>query len=208
LSNVLNTFDEIFLKMKKFDSDKSVVLFFLKKHWSNILFFGIVALFIIPPSRIYLQSKIAFLFSTSPTIIESRDQQNLSNYNLILKNINGDVINLNQSKGKPIFINFWATWCAPCLAEMPALNELYENNDHKVDFYFISEEDPSVLKHFLKSKQYNLPVYNLISEISYPLENDLLPSTYLIDGTGKIVATAQKSAKWNDSKIQKLIENM
>lgn len=180
---------------------------FLKKHWSNILFFGVVILFLIPTSRSYLQSKLAYIFSSTPTIVEN-NQQNLTDYNFVLKDLDGKSINLKQSQGRPVLINFWATWCAPCLAELPELNALYENNKNEVDFYFISQEKPEVLKKFLKLKNYNLPVYTQVSVIPFPLKNNALPSTYLINRNGKIVAFAEKSAKWNDKEIQSLINEM
>lgn len=180
---------------------------FFKKQWSNILFFGIVILFLIPASRTYLQSKLAYIFSSTPTIIENKHEQ-LSDYNFMLKDLGGKSFNVKQSQGKPVIINFWATWCAPCLAELPELNDLYKNYKDKVDFYFISQEDPEILQKFLKIKKYNLPVFTQVSKAPFPLENNALPSTYLINKNGKIVALAQKSAKWNSIEIQNLIDQM
>lgn len=181
---------------------------FLKKHWSNILFFGVVLLFIIPGSRMIIQSQLASLFSSAPTILEDSKREQLANYNLVLKDLQGQSLNLNQSQNKPILINFWATWCAPCLAELPELNALYQKYKDEVDFYFISQETPDILKTFLSAKAYNLPVYTQVSKAPSPLNTNTLPSTYLINSHGKIVALAQKSAKWNNEEIQILIEGM
>lgn len=56
---------------------------------------------------------------------------------------NGKILSTNELKGKVVFINFWATWCPPCRAEMPSLNELYnklKGDDHFV-FLFLNEDD-------------------------------------------------------------------
>lgn len=181
---------------------------FLKKHWSNLLFFGIVLLFIIPSSRMVIQSQLASLFSSTPTLIKDESREKLSNYNLVLKDLNGQTVNLNQSQNNPVFINFWATWCAPCIAEMPDLDELHKTFKDDVDFYFVSQESQEVLNKFMTSKGYDLPVYIQQSQLPQPLNNDAIPSTYLIHPNGKIMAKATGAAKWNDEDIHQMIKNL
>lgn len=181
---------------------------FLKKQWSNIVFFAVILLFIIPSSRMVIQSQLASLFKTTPTAIEAKDREQLLNYNLILKNLEGQTVNFNQSQDKPILINFWATWCAPCIAEMPDLDDLHQTFKNDVDFYFVSQEDPKVLQKFLKSKNYGLPVYIQQTKLPNPLENNSIPSTYLINPQGEIMAQATGAAKWNDDEIHQLIKSM
>ena len=181
---------------------------FLKKQWSNILFFGVVLLFIFPSTRMVIQSQLASLFSGTPTFINEDSREKLTNYNLILKDLQGQTINLNQSQNKPVLINFWATWCAPCIAEMPDLNDLYQTFKNDVDFYFVSQEDPDVLRKFLKLKKYDLPVYIQQTKTPKPLENKSIPSTYLLNPQGEIMAKATGAAKWNDEEIHQLIKSM
>lgn len=181
---------------------------FLKKQWSNIVFFAVVLLFIIPSSRMVIQSQLASLFSSTPSLIEENDREQLSNYNLVLKDLEGQTVDLNQSQNKPILINFWATWCAPCIAEMPDLNDLYQTFKNDVDFYFVSQEDPKVLRNFLKVKNYDLPVFIQQTKLPKPLENNSIPSTYLINQQGEVLAKATGAAKWNDENIHQLIKSM
>ncbi|MGX1023377.1 TlpA disulfide reductase family protein [Flavobacterium sp. CS20] len=181
---------------------------FLKKQWSNIFFFAVVLLFIIPSSRIFIQSQLASLFSSSPSLIATENRERLSNYNLVLKDLDGQSVNLKQSRHKPILINFWATWCAPCLAEMPDFNELHKTFEDDVDFYFVSQESQKVLSKFISSKNYDLPVFIQQSQLPKPLNNDAIPSTYLIHPNGEIVAKANGTAKWNDEDIHQIIQNM
>jgi thiol-disulfide isomerase/thioredoxin len=194
--------------MKDHSKPKIDIKAWLIKNWSNVLFFVLVLLFLMPSSRVYLQTKIAYIFSTAPEIIAQNDQQKISDYNVVLKNLQGEIINLNQSRGKPVLINFWATWCPPCLAELPELHDLYQKYKNEVDFYFISQEESEKLKKFLASKEYDLPVYNQVSNVPRQLKSDALPSTYLINKEGQIIAFAQKSAKWNAEEIQNLISKI
>lgn len=181
---------------------------FLKKQWSNILFFIVVILFIIPSSRIVIQSQLASLFSSTPSLIEGPNREKITNYNLVLDNLDGQAVSLMQSQNRPILINFWATWCAPCLAEMPDLNKLYKTYKDDVDFYFISQESPEVLKRFLNSKNYDFPVFTQQSKLPQPLVNEALPTTYLIDSNGEIMIKATGAAKWNDEDVHQIIEGM
>lgn len=155
-----------------------------------------------------IQSQLASLFSGTPTLIEDGNRKKLSNYNLVLKNLEGQTINFNQSENKPVFINFWATWCAPCIAEMPDLDNLYQSFKGEVDFYFVSQENPEVLQKFLTSKNYDLPVFIQQTQLPKPLENNSIPSTFLINAQGEIIAKAKGAAKWNNDEIHKIIKSM
>ena len=57
--------------------------------------------------------------------------------NLVLVDPEGNVIDAKELKGKTIFMNIWATWCAPCVAEMPNINKLYGNVGSNPDIVFL-----------------------------------------------------------------------
>ena len=57
----------------------------------------------------------------------------LSNYNWTLRDISETDFDFNTAKGKVVVINFWATWCPPCIAEMPSLDLLYQNYKNNDD---------------------------------------------------------------------------
>ena len=94
--------------------------------------------------------------------------------------------NLN---GKVIVINIWALWCAPCVREMPELQELYKKyqNDNDVVILTINDNDePTKLKQFMTAKKLNFPV---IRGEKYLEDNNLnaFPTTWFIDRQGKII---------------------
>ncbi len=102
----------------------------------------------------------------------------------------GQLINLSENKGKVFFINFWATWCPPCRAEMPSINALYSKvkNKDKVIFIMVDVDNKiaSSVK-FMKNRSYQLQVYSSESVIPEQIFNGSLPTTLIIDAEGNIV---------------------
>lgn len=181
---------------------------FLKKHWSNILFFGFILLFIIPGTRVYIQSWIVVPLMGAPEMIEANNTQENIDYNIHFKDLAGNIVDFKQSEGQPVLINFWATWCTPCIAEMPGLVDLYKEFGTEVDFYFVSNESTDKLQLFLSKKNYNIPVYNSVSKIPESFDTSSIPATYLINSNGVIVAKAKGMANWDGAEVKKRITRM
>ncbi len=97
-----------------------------KKSWiSNIIFIGLIALVLFTPvgSKLkYWASKLMASFTPSVQKVEKRER--LTDYHWQLIDNNGQSFNLSQAQGKVIFLNTWATWCPPCIAEMPQTPKL------------------------------------------------------------------------------------
>lgn len=112
--------------------------------------------------------------------------------NFILKDLEGNNVELREIlKSGPVLIDFWATWCQPCLTALPKLQEiksLYESKGLKV--VMINEDGPrnlSKIKPFLKSHNLTIQVLlDLNSEIMNAYFVDSLPATFLVDGSGEI----------------------
>jgi thiol-disulfide isomerase/thioredoxin len=140
---------------------------FNKQKVKNAIFFVFIALLIIPqtrkPIQIFLQKGLAMI---SPSVEYEEDRVVIQDYNWQLKTLNGNNLNFEQSKGKVVVINFWATWCPPCIAEMPALHNLYADYKDTVDFYFVSNEEATVIQGFLKKNGYEFDVQ--IPQTKYP----------------------------------------
>ncbi|NLZ95848.1 MAG: TlpA family protein disulfide reductase, partial [Bacteroidales bacterium] len=64
-----------------------------------------------------------------------------ADFNLTLMDENGNTLSLADFKGKPIFLNMWATWCPPCIAEMPNINKLHNEMGNDVAFVMVSLDD-------------------------------------------------------------------
>ena len=181
---------------------------FIKKNWSNILFGVFIVLMIVPKTRMPIQVFIQRIVSFSPSEIAAEDRTVLKDYNWNLVELNSERTNLSQSEGKVILINFWATWCPPCVAEMPELQKLYDAYGGRVDFYFITNEQPKTINFFLDKKEYDLPIYFQIEPSPKILESSSLPTTYLISKSGEIVMRKTGAASWNSDKVHQVLDKL
>lgn len=103
----------------------------------------------------------------------------------------GKVHKLSQYKGKWVLVNFWATWCPPCLAEIPDLNELHEDKKNNVAVFGIALQyaNPKQVIDFAEGLMVSYPIVlgnpKIASQIG-PVDG--LPTTYLYNPQGKLVA--------------------
>ena len=107
-------------------------------------------------------------------------------------------VNLDDFKGKLLILNFWATWCPPCIAEMPDINKLYQSVNKEVHFAIISvDEDREKAKAFAKRKDFDFPIYFPKSRLPKVYESTTIPTTYVIDTKGHIVISQRGMAKYS-----------
>jgi len=119
-----------------------------------------------------------------------------------------EVFLLEQFKGKPLFINFWATWCPPCIAEMPSIQKLYDSYKGKVVFILISNEECEVVNAFLKKNKYSFPAYCLEKGVPPIFETTTIPSSFIVSPKGRVMVHKTGAANWNSSKIRRLLDEM
>jgi len=120
------------------------------------------------------------------------------------KNPEGKVVRLSDLKGKVIFINFWATWCPPCVAEMPSINALYNKLKSNPNIVFlIVDADGNFQKSvpFMQKKKFTMPLYQLASAVPPELVSRSIPTTTIIDKTGRTVFHQEGSADYSGQKI-------
>tara|TARA_R110001583_G_scaffold150071_2_gene302135 strand:+ start:496 stop:1059 length:564 start_codon:yes stop_codon:yes gene_type:complete len=178
-----------------------------KSQISNLFFLLVIALLLIPqtrkPIQIFLNKGFALF---SPSIESIEDQITLKSYDWKLKDENGAVFNFETTKGKIVFINYWATWCPPCIAEMPSIQALYNDYHDKVEFVFVTTDTYSEIDVFLKKHHYSFKVYRPLSNDAGLFDVPSIPRTFLIDKQGNIVIDESGAANWNSVKVRATID--
>ncbi|HAS44998.1 MAG TPA: thioredoxin [Microscillaceae bacterium] len=126
-------------------------------------------------------------------------------YNFQLKTLEGKLVSFEEFKGKTVFMNLWATWCPPCIAEMPDIHELYkEVNSDKVKFVMISlDENPQKAAKFIQRKGYTFPVYIVSGNLPRVYASRSIPTTFVISPQGKIAIKRKGIASYNTRKFKK-----
>ncbi|MDO5510478.1 MAG: TlpA disulfide reductase family protein [Weeksellaceae bacterium] len=178
---------------------------FLKKHGSTILLGLFLLLFLIPQTRKPIQVQIQRLIAMPPSQSAGSSSGRSVDMHWTIENVQQQPVNLSQSVNKVTLINFWATWCPPCIAEMPDFQKLYAQYGDRVDFYFISQEDWTAIQQFEDKRTYGLPYYRALQPHS-DLSAQSLPTTYLIGKDGKVIMRKVGIAKWNSQSMHQIID--
>ena len=138
----------------------------------------------------------------------------LADYNFYLNDTLGAPVSLADFKGKTIFMNYWATWCPPCIAEMPNIQALYEEmtrtaeSKEQVVFMMVSlDEDPEKALAFIERKGYSMPVYFPRSRKPPIYDTSVVPTTYVINSDGYIVMKKRGMAQYNTQRFKDFLRN-
>ncbi len=145
---------------------------------------------------------------TNPSSIEEADREAVGDFNWNLVDSQGKTVNFQEMEGNVVLINFWATWCPPCIAEMPNLNELYTDYKDKISFVFVANDNVKSVNAYLKKNNYNLPVYYTSDDAPTALYSKSIPATFLIDDQGKIVMKEIGSSDWNSTNVRNQIDEL
>jgi thiol-disulfide isomerase/thioredoxin len=127
---------------------------------------------------------------------------------LRLQTVTGEPATLNQYSGKVIVLNFWASWCADCLREMPSLaNAQQQLRNEEVEFILVTDETQPKLERFLSTHNYPFTFYRSLQTHK---SNGIhaLPCTYIIDRKGKVNYSIMGSTAWDDPKQVERIRNL
>ena len=195
----------------------------LKENWQKKNLFGkitdvliiifIITLFI-PQGRMAVGGFVnrikAMIIAPGEMPQDEQETLSIDDYNWKLQDINGKELLLSEAKGKVIFINLWATWCPPCVGEMPEIQELWEKyRDNKdVAVFLISNEDNQTVQAFLDKRDYNFPVYTTQFKAPALLQSRSIPTSFIISKNREIVVKETGAANWGGKKTEELINRL
>lgn len=138
----------------------------------------------------------------TPPVYYTNDSYGINN--LVLKDSNGKPLDMGKYKGKTVFINLWATWCKPCVEEMPSIQKAQNIlSSAPVIFLLASGETAAEIHDFRISHPYKF-VYTHIENME-ELNVQALPTTLIFNPQGKLVFSEMGTRNWDDSNNIRMI---
>lgn len=188
----------------------------MKNKWTNYLksalfISAILVLLFVPAAKATVIQGLMKIGLFSPSVNEKPATAIDNLAEVKFKDASGKVVSLASLKGKIVFLNFWATWCPPCLAEMPSVNKLYEQfkNDSDIVFLLVdADSDFAKANTYMSRKQYKLPVYQVASNMPETIFKGSLPTTIVFDKMGRISFNAEGAANYASPKFTAFIKKL
>lgn len=179
----------------------------------DILFWILIILFLVPGPRKAILTTLnrAVLHVKSPRAMNLEKQEQLSDldYNWVLAWDQNEPFYFSSMREQVVFLNFWATWCPPCIAEMSEIQALYEKWGDKVAFMLVTSEKPEVVKAFMEKNEYQMPVFYLAgTQPPEALSFRAFPTTFIISKDGHVVTRKTGAANWDSRATEKIFEEL
>ena len=132
-------------------------------------------------------------------VLKARDPVDFS-----LPLLAGGSAGLSAYRGKVVVLNFWATWCPPCRAEMPSMETFYRRfKAQGLEILAVDGgEDAAMVRQFIQQNGYTFPVLlDRDNAVNSRYGISAIPTTFILDRSGKIIATVMGSIRWDDPKV-------
>lgn len=196
---------KIIHRIKSYYSKKSLLSLVF-----DLLFYLFVLLMIIPPTRKKISSLILKATLHQPIFRTSPESGGMNEEALSWELVayNGERIKFSDLQDKVIFLNFWATWCPPCIAEMPSIQGLYDEFGDRIAFILVSHENRQTVDAFLQKHGYTLPTHSPLTQVPDLFNHRSIPTTFIISRSGEVVMKHKGATKWDGKKIKVLIGDL
>ncbi|KAA9325604.1 TlpA family protein disulfide reductase [Adhaeribacter soli] len=130
----------------------------------------------------------------------------------LLQDLQGNTVKFSSLRNKVIFLNIWATWCPPCVAEMPGIQSLYDKvkGNKNIAFVMLSVDQNGMekIKKFVAKKGYTFPVYLPASGVPATFETRSIPTTFILAKDGKVAARHDGMANYDTKEVKEYLENL
>jgi thiol-disulfide isomerase/thioredoxin len=145
-----------------------------------------------------------------PDVTEFENLSVSASYDVALTSLDGESLTLERFRGKTIFINVWASWCPPCLAELPLIQKLYDSlRDEDIEFVLIStDESAEIARSYLERSELTLPAYMLSGSLPEPYASSVLPTTYVVSPSGQLVARHAGMANYDSDEFRSFLRGL
>jgi thiol-disulfide isomerase/thioredoxin len=122
---------------------------------------------------------------------------------------NGDQVTLGDFRGRPMLVNLWATWCGPCVAEMPTLDKLAEREAQRLQVMVVSQDTQGrkIVDDYWAKQDFKLiePYVDAKADLGFAFATGMVPTTVLYDAKGKEVWRVIGGMNWDGPKVNTLL---
>ncbi|AZA98208.1 TlpA family protein disulfide reductase [Chryseobacterium joostei] len=166
-----------------------------RSNWSTVIFaIALIILLVSPDAKAWLMRQVASTGLLNSKISEPKAKNtsivpSVSYTDFTIKDEMGTVTSVSKLKGKVVFINFWASWCPPCRAEFPSIQQFYEKYRSNSNMAFLTinlDDDLALGKSYLKEKGFTVPFLTPAGSIPKEIYGGSLPTTVVLDKNGEI----------------------
>jgi thiol-disulfide isomerase/thioredoxin len=145
--------------------------------------------------------------------LENSGMSQPAEYNWTVLDLEDQPVSFAKFKGKTVFLNFWATWCGPCVREMPSIDSLARDPKlagKSIAFVCVStDENSESVKQFLKGKNLAMTFLRVQNGKVPPVYfSEAIPATFVIAPDGRIAATQVGSANWHEPRVVEMLLGM
>ncbi|MBD8489910.1 TlpA family protein disulfide reductase [Echinicola sp. CAU 1574] len=181
------------------------------KSWAIILgvFAFIYAMGWYAPIVGKIQSIVLSTGLIKPNIEKKNELGKDFDYSAKFKNLQGELVDMQNYRGKTVFINLWATWCPPCRAEMPHISSLYEKMKEEKDVAFLMvslDKDAEKAKKYIDNQAFTFPVAHASYGLNASLKHQSIPTTLVISPEGKIIFRQEGMSNFDTDEFREFLK--
>lgn len=178
----------------------------------DVFFWVLLVMLVIPGPRKTIATNMnkVMLHLRRPSIANEASTYQLSSaeYNWNITDASGTPVLPETLQGEVIFLNFWGTYCPPCIAEMPEIQGIYDDYKDRVKFILVAAEAPQKVQNFLASRGYDLPSYYAGSGMPDALSVRSIPTTFIISRDGRVVSKKVGAADWDSKATRRVFDEL
>lgn len=139
------------------------------------------------------------LGNACPANPAERGDFGMADYGWQMNALDGRAVSFGEFRDQVVFLNVWATWCVPCVAEMPAIQRLHDAvSAEGVALVLVSNEDADTVRGFVEKRGYTFPVY-LSQKLPGVFDTETIPATFVVSREGRVVLSHTGAAAWDST---------